>query len=88
MNTSISHDFFQYGIDGIGVNRVAEVRATEQERARSFAALRAPERPSSIRRWLGSALISVGNGIAGRNLTGGRLDAMTAPPTMGSDPAR
>ncbi len=87
-NHSISHDFFSYGIEGVGVSRATEVRMNEQAHDRNLAALRAPERPSSVRRWLGNALISAGNGIAGRNVGVPNLDCLTAQLTVGSDLAR
>ncbi|MBA3378833.1 MAG: hypothetical protein H0T93_08110 [Chloroflexia bacterium] len=43
----------------------AERRAVERDRDRVSATLRAPVRPSSVRRWLGTALIAVGSRIAG-----------------------
>jgi hypothetical protein len=57
---TISHDFHRYGLDGLGLNRAAERRAVERDRDRVTADLRAPGRPSSVRRWLGTTLIAVG----------------------------
>ena len=62
---TISHDFHRFGLDGLGLNRAAERRAVERDRHRVSADLRAPGRPSSVRRWLGTALIAVGSRIAG-----------------------
>ena len=62
---TISHVFHRYGLDGLGLNRAAERRAVERDRDRVTADLRAPVRPSSVRRWLGTALIAVGSRIAG-----------------------
>lgn len=62
---TISHDFHRFGLAGLGLNRAAERRAVERDRDRVSANLRAPVRPSSVRRWLGTALIAVGSRLAG-----------------------
>jgi hypothetical protein len=84
MTNSISRDFYQYGLDGIGINRASEIRSAERTRAGISIALRAPGRPSAIRRWLGTVLIAAGTGIAGRNATARLLEAGPALPVIGS----
>jgi hypothetical protein len=61
--TPISHDFFTFGNDGIGLHHAEERRANERERNR-LAGYR-PRPVSAFRRRLGALLISAGQDLRG-----------------------
>lgn len=61
-HTSITNDFFAHGIQGIETHRVNERRREARNQIHS-------QQITPVRRWLGTMMIAVGTGIAGKNLS-------------------
>jgi hypothetical protein len=62
---SIASDFLTYGNDGIGLNRAAELRASDLAATSVAATLPSTTAFGSIRRLVGNLLIVTGTALAG-----------------------
>jgi hypothetical protein len=75
---SIAHDFLSFGHEGLALSRATERREAERARDRLRAAHQTPGHPSSVRRWLGDMMITIGTGIAGKQALAPRPDDLRA----------
>ena len=64
--SSISRDFITFGHEALAVHRAEERRATELNRNQIHNTLRATRPAPWARRWLGTLMIALGTGIAGK----------------------
>ena len=67
IHNRMAHDFHTFGLDGIGLNRVAERHAVEAHR-NEVAALISGTKRNPIRWALGALLLAAGRSLAGTKL--------------------